>query len=48
MNRIFKVVWNKARNSWMVGSELISACSGCHPLFQCEAGKWQSGQELLQ
>ena len=29
MNRIFKVVWNKARNSWMVGSELISACSGC-------------------
>ena len=25
MNRIFKVVWNKARNSWMVGSELISA-----------------------
>lgn len=29
MNRIFKVVWNKARNSWMVGSELISVCSGC-------------------
>lgn len=29
MNRIFKVVWNKARDSWMVGSELISVCSGC-------------------
>ncbi|WP_349687868.1 YadA-like family protein [Acidaminococcus sp. DS4831] len=29
MNRIFKVVWNKSRNCYMVGSELISSCSGC-------------------
>ncbi len=29
MNRIFKVVWNETRNCYMVGSELISRCSGC-------------------
>lgn len=29
MNRIFKVVWNRSRNDYMVGSELISRCSGC-------------------
>lgn len=29
MNRIFKVVWNRSRNAYMVGSELISRCSGC-------------------
>ena len=29
MNRIFKVVWNEPRNCYMVGSELISRCSGC-------------------
>lgn len=29
MNRIFKVVWNKSRNCYMVGSELISSRSGC-------------------
>ena len=40
MNRIFKVVWNKSRNCYMVGSELISSCSGC----RSETRERQSGR----